>query len=243
MIFRSFLGQIFAHWKIEATVLSVVTALGLLANEVTSPKVIFAMTVISDWNDMINRQTLINALISGGVGYFVWWARKRVQDKHEIEREKEKRSLEQEISRERNEKDRLAIAASELTSRVSDSEKTLREVWMRLGLMDQMSQPLFEAAKQQLIKVLTHPHAEFKIPDELLAEIVPPGAVLTPELAKVLKERETSKHPDVTAEEKLAASILPKVMLLAEAERNAVGPTIAQIITKPDDKETDDKKL
>lgn len=228
--------SIILHWKAEAIGLAILGFLAALLHEVTGPKVLFVMTVIAEWSDIVSTRVVFSTLFSAAVGWFVWWLQKRVNERRFVEREKNAATLKRQLDYEIREKAMLADGVVELTARVTASEKTIQDFKTSIALMDQTVRPLFEAAKLKLIESLTHPDAEFKVPDELLDALRKPGAVMTSELTKILKDRETSNHPDVTPEEKLAAAILPKIMMLAAAEKTATGPITAQIVSSPIEK-------
>lgn len=176
---------------------------------------------------------LISAIIAAGIGYFVWW----LQSRSTIKRVKESKVTEDKLAADLQialkEKEHIAEGHRELVERVKSSELLLGKVKEQLALLDQAAQPLFEAAKIRLIASLTHPAPEFKVPDALLKLTLGPEGYITPELAALLKERETSTHPDVTPEEKLAAAILPNVVELAAIEAKLVGPLTSQIVSSP----------
>lgn len=175
----------------------------------------------------------ISTVIAATIGYFVWFlqsrsTRKRVQELKDAEDQ-----LAKDLRLAVEEKERIAQEHRELKERVTKSEQLLGVVKEQLALLDQAAQPLFEAAKIRLIASLTHPDPEFKVPDELLKLTLGPDGYITPELAALLKERETSTHPDVTAEEKLAAAILPNVVELAAIESKVLGPLTSQLVSSP----------
>ena len=97
-----------------------------------------------------------------------------------------------------------------------------------------------EAMKRKLIDILTHPHDEFKIPDDLLAELNEVGAQMPEELKQLMSERTQSVHPDVTPRERLAAEALPVIAELAALEATLapemVATTIQLVSTLADDK-------
>lgn len=149
--------------------------------------------------------------------------------------------LAEDLKRTNEDKERIAKGHIALLERVAQSEATLGNVKQQLALMEQAARPLFEAAKIRLIESLTHPTEEFKVPDDLLKLTLGPDGYVTPELAKLLKERETSTHPEVTPEEKLAAAILPTVVELAAIEAKCVGPVTSQLVSSPSAKPNEDK--
>lgn len=177
--------------------------------------------------------TAISAVVTSGIAYFFWTLQSRSTQK----RVKEHKEVEDQLARDlriaNEEKERLAEQQRELSKRVTDSEQLLGRVKEQLALLDQAAQPLFEAAKIRLIASLTHPDPEFEVPDDLLKLTLGPEGYITPELATLLKERETSTHPDVTPEEKLAAAILPSVVELAAIESKCLGPLTSQLVSTP----------
>lgn len=175
----------------------------------------------------------ISTLIASGIGYFVWW----LQSRSTRQRVKEHKAVEDKLAHDlkitTEEKERIAQGHRELLERVTKSEQLLGSVKEQLALLDQAAQPLFEAAKIKLIEALTHPDPEFEVPDALLKLTLGPDGYITPELATLLKERETSTHPDVTPAEKLAAAILPNVVELAAIEAKVIGPLTSQLVSSP----------
>lgn len=165
---------------------------------------------------------LVSAIITGSVAFVFWWWQSSATRRRDKEHKAVAAQLESEL-RERK----------ELLDRVSASERTLGNFKEQLALMEQAARPLFEAAKIRLIESLTHPSPEFKVPDDLLKLTLGPEGYITPELAKLLKERETSTHPEVTPEEKLAAAILPSVVELAAIEAKVVGPITSHLVSSP----------
>lgn len=176
---------------------------------------------------------LISTLIASGIGYFVWYLQSRSTRKRVEEHKEIADRLASDLSVAKDEKERIAQGHRELLERTTKTEELLAIVKEQLALLDQAAQPLFEAAKIRLIASLTHPHPEFKVPDELLKLTLGPEGYITPELAALLKERETSTHPDVTPEEKLAAAILPNVVELAAIEAKVVGPLTKTLVSSP----------
>lgn len=176
---------------------------------------------------------LISTIIASAIGYFVWWLQSRSTLKRVKEHKEAEARLERDLQVEKEEKERIAQGQKELLERVSEGEAVLASVRQQLALLDQAAQPLFEAAKRRLIDVLTHPDPEFEVPDKLLQLALGPEGYITPELATLLEERQTSTNPDVTAEEKLAAEILPKVVELAAIEAKVIGPLTSQLVSTP----------
>lgn len=176
---------------------------------------------------------LISTLIAAGIGYFVWWLQSRSTRKRVKEQKGVEDRLASDLRIANDEKARIAKGHQELLERVTLSEQLLANVKEQLALLDQAAQPLFEAAKIKLIEALTHPLPEFQVPDELLKLTLGPEGYITPELAALLKERETSTHPDVTPAEKLAAAILPNVVQLAAIEAKVVGPLTKTLVSSP----------
>lgn len=176
---------------------------------------------------------LISTLIAAGIGYFVWWLQSRSTLKRVKEHKATENKLAADLKLANEEKERIAKGHEELLERTTKTEELLGTVRQQLALLDQAAQPLFEAAKIRLISSLTHPSPEFKVPDALLKLTLGPEGYITPELAALLKERETSTHPDVTPEEKLAAAILPNVVQLAAIEAKIVGPITSQLVSSP----------
>lgn len=176
---------------------------------------------------------LISTLIAAGIGYFVWWLQSRSTRKRVAEHKAAEDRLASDLKITIDEKERIAEGHRALLDRVTISEQLLANVKAQLALLDQAAQPLFEAAKIKLIEALTHPDPEFKVPDELLKLTLGPEGYITPELAVLLKERETSTHPDVTPEEKLAAAILPSVVELASIEAKVIGPLTSRLVSSP----------
>lgn len=174
---------------------------------------------------------LISAVIAAGIGWLVWWRQTRSTEQRVAIAKKHEEQLAKDLAIATEEKERLAAEQRDLMGRMTSSEKLLGAVKEQLGLLQQEASPLFEAAKIRLIASLTHPHKEFKVPDDLLKLALGPEGYITPELAVLLKERETSTHPDVTDEEKLAAAILPAVVELAAKEAKVIGPLTAQVVT------------
>lgn len=176
---------------------------------------------------------LISALITGTVAFGFWWWQSRSTQKRVAAHEKAEQQLESDLVAANEAKERIAQGHVQLMQRVTDSERALGLVKEQLALLDQAAQPLFEAAKIKLIEALTHPHPEFQVPDELLKLTLGPDGYITPELAEMLKERETSDHPAVTPTEKLAAAILPDVVKLAAMEAKVIGPLTKQLVSSP----------
>lgn len=176
---------------------------------------------------------LISALITGTVACFFWWWQSRATSRRVAAHKKAEQQLESDLQAANEAKERIAQGHIELMKRVTDSERALGVVKEQLALLDQAAQPLFEAAKIKLIEALTHPHPEFQVPDELLKLTLGPDGYITPELAEMLKERETSNHPAVTPTEKLAAAILPDVVKLAAMEAKVIGPLTKQLVSSP----------
>lgn len=176
---------------------------------------------------------LISAAITGCVAYFVWWIQNRSTQKRIAEHKATEEKLESDLKTATEEKERIAEGHTKLLARVGQGEKALSTLTQQLALMEQQARPLFEAAKIRLIESLTHPAEEFKVPDALLKLTLGPEGYITPELAVLLKERETSTHPDVTPEEKLAAAILPTVVELAAIEAKVIGPVTSQLVSSP----------
>lgn len=175
----------------------------------------------------------ISSVIAAGIGFVVWLLQSRATRKRVKEHKAVEAQLANELRLEKEEKERIAQGHRELLDRVTKSEQLLGSVKEQLALLDQAAQPLFEAAKIRLIAALTHPDPEFKVPDDLLKLTLGPEGYITPELAALLKERETSTHPDVTPEEKLAAAILPNVVELAAIEAKVIGPITSQLVSSP----------
>lgn len=176
---------------------------------------------------------LISALITGTVAFGFWWWQSRATQKRVAAHQKAEQQLESDLEAANEAKERIALGHVQLMQRVTDSERALGLVKEQLALLDQAAQPLFEAAKIKLIEALTHPHPEFQVPDELLKLTLGPDGYITPELAEMLKERETSDHPAVTPTEKLAAAILPDVVKLAAMEAKVIGPLTKQLVSSP----------
>lgn len=176
---------------------------------------------------------LISALITGTVACFFWWWQSRATSRRVAAHKKTEQQLESDLQAANEAKERIAQGHVQLMQRVTDSERALGLVKEQLALLDQAAQPLFEAAKIKLIEALTHPHPEFEKPDDLLKLTLGPDGYITPELAMLLKERETSDHPDVTPKEKLAAAILPDVVKLAAMEAKVIGPLTKQLVSSP----------
>lgn len=185
---------------------------------------------------------LISALITGLVALGFWWFQSRATQARAKKHKEAEDRLERELEIAKDEKERLAREQTELRDRVARSESALGSVKEQLALLDQAAQPLFEAAKIRLIESLTHPDPEFKTPDDLLKLTLGPDGYITPELAVLLKERETSSHPDVTPEEKLAAAILPNVVELAALEAKIIGPLTSKLVSGPASKPNEDKR-
>lgn len=176
---------------------------------------------------------LISTLIASSIGYFVWFLQSRSTRKRVTELKATEDQLARDLQLAIEEKERIAEGHRELVERVRIGEQLLGTVKEQLALLDQAAQPLFEAAKIKLIAALTHPDPEFEVPDKLLKLTLGPDGYITPELAVLLKERETSTHPDVTPAEKLAAAILPNVVELAAIEAKIVGPITSQLVSSP----------
>lgn len=176
---------------------------------------------------------LISAVITGLVAYFFWWRQSRSTRKRDEAREKEAIQLQKDLDAANEEKERIAGGHEELVARVTKSETALGGLMKQIAMMELEARPLFEAAKIKLIEALTHPDPEFEVPDALLKLTLGPNGYITPELAKLLKERETSTHPDVTPKEKLAAAILQDVVELAAIEAKVVGPVTSQLVSSP----------
>lgn len=176
---------------------------------------------------------LISTAIAAAIGYFVWWLQSRSTRKRVEAGKITAARLADDLRIAEEEKTRLAAAQRQLLDRVSDTEKLLGVVRQQLSMLEEKATPLIEAAKIRLIAALTHPHPEFAVPDALLKLTLGPEGYITPELASLLKERETSTHPDVTPVEKLAAAILPKVVELAALEAKVVGPLSKQLVSSP----------
>lgn len=163
------------------------------------------------------------------VGFTVWLIQKRINDKGvarrleaaNAETARQKEIADKERARAEREKeiaDRIAVGHQVLLDRVSELEKGSKEDTQTLALLKQEMLPMAEAMKRKLVELLTHPSAEFKTPDDLLAEVKKVGAPMPPELQLFLKERIQSDNPHVTEQEKLAAEALPIITRLAELE-------------------------
>lgn len=166
-------------------------------------------------------QTFIGILVTAVVGFLLWMVQRaltaRALAKAESERER-----------------RQAIATEHevLMKRVSDLESKGSEASQTLALLKQDMLPMSEFMKRKLIDVLSHPSPEFKIPDDLLASVIPEGAGLPVELRQILAERAVSKNPHVTEQEKLAAQALPIIVRLAQLEAKEAEEGTALKITQ-----------
>lgn len=219
-------------------VLVIITAIGVaLALGIYSARGAVLSDVIAEEEAFFSVTGILRMLFTLVVGTIVgmgsWWWQTRSTRIRDEAREKEKKQLEKDLLAVTEEKARIAEEQKELSQRVSASETLLGTVREQLGLLQREASPLFEAAKIRLIASLTHPHKEFKVPDDLLKLALGPDGYITPELAVLLKERETSTHPEVTPDEKLAAAILPAVVELAAKEAKVIGPLTTQLVTTP----------
>lgn len=235
-IFVTLFRNIVAHWKIEAFVLAIVTSISLLANSFTAPKLFAVVIIIGEWYDAISRQMIFSTAVAAVFSMGTWWLQKQVLQKRTLAAEAKALAAEKIATYEREEKESIARGHRELMSRVAENERTLNDFKEKIALMDQTVSPLLEATKLRFIEALTHPKSEFKIPDELLQSIIPPGSEMPDELTKLLKERETSTHPDVTPVEKLIAATLPQLVLIANEEAKTINAiTSVQLVSSPID--------
>lgn len=197
------------------------------------------------WNPVVwfLGTTAITAIAS----LTVWYIQKRAAQARELERDEKAAELKKDADYEHERATRAEQDRTDLLKRVATMESVLSDFKEKIALMDQTVKPLFEAAKLKLIEVLTHPAKEFQVPDDLLEKVRDPNGNITPqEMAKLeglLKKRETTKHPDVTAEEKLAAAILPTVIKLAEIEKASVEPLLVlQVVSTTASPKPEEKK-
>lgn len=119
---------------------------------------------------------------------------------------------------ERDKRHKLANEQNALLNRITKLEHDSNADSQSLALLKQEMLPMAEAMKRKLVEILTHPSDEFKVPDELLAQLNEVGAHMPPELEPLLVERRHSKNPKVTEREKLAAEALPIITKIAELE-------------------------
>jgi hypothetical protein len=96
----------------------------------------------------------------------------------------------------------------------------IAELESKLAVMTAAVVPISTAFQAILIKELTHHHAPEM--DELMVKVGPPNTLTEDEewrLGELLAERSVDMSPQITQEERDAASILPAVMARAKIEQ------------------------
>jgi hypothetical protein len=174
----------------------------------------------------LNLSAILTWTLPLGGTFVLWWYQQRIlagRKKAETERD-------------------------ELRTRVTTLEKSHTEFEQKLALIDQTVLPIYEATKQQVIKLLTHPHPEFKVADRLLAKLGDPHVTLTPEesthLERLIKERITDPNPEISEEERFAAQMFPSLLKLVNIEAECAAPvTETQIVSSTVPKTPDTDKI
>jgi hypothetical protein len=81
MLLPTIFRHIAAHWKIEIAIPSILLAIGLLANQATSPKVLAVMVFLSDWKMRFSWEWWTRTIIYFVIGVIVWWIQKKKYDR------------------------------------------------------------------------------------------------------------------------------------------------------------------
>jgi hypothetical protein len=217
--------SILAHWKIEAAVVAIVSGIGILIH-VTLPDMMFAMQVLATWEEAFAYRMIFSTVIAAVFSMGTWWIQKKVLAKRTTESEKRSADLKKILDHEKEDKERIAATAKDLAETVDQLRIDFTLAQQKLAIMNQTVMPMYEAMKLKMVEILTHPHAEFKVPDELLAKVTEGHLTTeeTKELESLLLKRATDPHEDITPQERLAAVALPIIIKLAEIEKESDDP-------------------